>query len=237
MEATIDMISEPIDSPVSILDLGCGIGIFPLNIAKKYGNASVIGIDISKRSIEIANELARKAKLSDRVKFMVGDVRAALPRESFDYVICTEVLEHLLDPGTALDNICQICGPATWLIVSVPHLYKSRKGQEGIFYRQVSDVDFSTIVDTQDRQLLDPNRKTYKYYHKQYSFEEISKLLNDHGFSVISYQGIKVQMRYVKTAMGILGISKPVRRLDRVLNKYTHNQYAGTFILKCKKAE
>ena len=56
-----------------VYDLGCGDGRFVIRAARDYG-ARGVGIDIDPRRIEEANALAREAKVTDRVRFVVQDL-------------------------------------------------------------------------------------------------------------------------------------------------------------------
>jgi SAM-dependent methyltransferase len=56
-----------------LYDLGCGDGRIVITAAQKYGIRGV-GIDIDPERIKEANENAKKAGVSDRVKFIQGDL-------------------------------------------------------------------------------------------------------------------------------------------------------------------
>jgi SAM-dependent methyltransferase len=53
-----------------------------------------------------------------------GTVEATgLPDDSFDLVLCTEVLEHSLNPWQGIQEIRRILKPSGFLIVSAPHVW------------------------------------------------------------------------------------------------------------------
>ena len=56
-----------------VYDLGCGDGRIVIMAAQKYG-AHGVGIDLDPRRIAEANENAKLARVTDRVKFVVQDV-------------------------------------------------------------------------------------------------------------------------------------------------------------------
>jgi SAM-dependent methyltransferase len=56
-----------------VYDLGCGDGRIVITAAKKYG-ARGVGIDIDPERIKESNENARKAGVTDRVKFLQQDL-------------------------------------------------------------------------------------------------------------------------------------------------------------------
>lgn len=98
----------------SILDVGCGEG-FTLN--KLYENKigkRLEGVDFQETAIEIGK------KIHPHLELKVGDIYH-LPFEdnSFDLVICTEVLEHLKDPKKALSEIQRVT--LRYVLLSVPN--------------------------------------------------------------------------------------------------------------------
>jgi SAM-dependent methyltransferase len=60
----------------TLYDLGCGDGRIVITAAKERG-ARGVGIDIDPQRIDEANENAKQAGVSHRVKFIVGDLFAA----------------------------------------------------------------------------------------------------------------------------------------------------------------
>lgn len=87
-----------------ILDIGCGPGQAALFAANQ--GAQVIGLDISKEMIRVAQKNAKKAGLSTSTKFMVKDcVKENIP--SADIVFCIAVLEYYKDIDPIIKKMCQ----------------------------------------------------------------------------------------------------------------------------------
>jgi tRNA G37 N-methylase Trm5 len=57
----------------TVIDLGSGDGRIVITAAKQFG-ATAIGVDINPERIKEANENARKAGVTDKVKFVQGDL-------------------------------------------------------------------------------------------------------------------------------------------------------------------
>jgi ubiquinone/menaquinone biosynthesis C-methylase UbiE len=72
-----------------VYDLGCGDGRIVVTAAKERG-ARGVGIDLNPERIAEANANARTAGVTDRVRFMVGDLFAA------DFAPATVVTLYLL---------------------------------------------------------------------------------------------------------------------------------------------
>lgn len=91
----------------SILDIGCGGGIFAEAATRK--GAHVVAIDPSKRSIEAAEEHARQQGLMIDYKFAYAETFKA--GERFDAVFAVDVLEHVADLDATLDTCAQVLKP------------------------------------------------------------------------------------------------------------------------------
>ncbi|MFZ5366472.1 MAG: class I SAM-dependent methyltransferase [Patescibacteria group bacterium] len=92
------------------LDAGCGTGLILRHLP-----ADSVGLDINPRNLSKAKIHAPKAKL------ILGDIeKMPFNSRSFTTVICTDVLEHLLDPAKALSEIFRVLSPKGRLIGSVP---------------------------------------------------------------------------------------------------------------------
>ncbi|NMG05475.1 class I SAM-dependent methyltransferase [Brasilonema sp. UFV-L1] len=57
-----------------LYDLGSGDGRIPITAVQKYGVKKAVGIDIDSQRIKEANENAKKAKVTDKVKFLQQDL-------------------------------------------------------------------------------------------------------------------------------------------------------------------
>lgn len=79
----------------SILDIGCGSGIYSIEFAKK-GAKRVLGLDFSAPMLDIARAAAREAKLDDRTEFVQAEFsKHDFGSERFDYSIAMGVFDYL----------------------------------------------------------------------------------------------------------------------------------------------
>lgn len=88
----------------TVLDAGCGEGIVTHFLAEQDDAMRVSGVDASADAISYADH-----HFGDRVDFRTGDI-FALPFDdaSFDCVVCSEVLEHLDQPGLAMRELKRV---------------------------------------------------------------------------------------------------------------------------------
>jgi 2-polyprenyl-3-methyl-5-hydroxy-6-metoxy-1,4-benzoquinol methylase len=83
-----------------VLDIGCGIGALAYDIAFD-SKAFVLGIDIKPENISIATQ-----KFSHpHIQYQVGNVFNELPKQVFDVIVLSNVLEHLSDRSHFLCDI------------------------------------------------------------------------------------------------------------------------------------
>jgi ubiquinone/menaquinone biosynthesis C-methylase UbiE len=72
-----------------VLDVGCGTGGWLIEVARTYPSIKrLVGVDISKRMVDYARELAKEQQVDDRVEFFVMDALRLLefPDNYFDLV-------------------------------------------------------------------------------------------------------------------------------------------------------
>jgi 2-polyprenyl-3-methyl-5-hydroxy-6-metoxy-1,4-benzoquinol methylase len=85
----------------SILDIGCGSGIYSLEAAKR-GASRVLGIDAAKGMIELAHRLAQEAGPSSVCRFVCAnfppDTSVPDLKDKFDAAIVMGVMDYVSDP-------------------------------------------------------------------------------------------------------------------------------------------
>jgi ubiquinone/menaquinone biosynthesis C-methylase UbiE len=93
----------------TILDLGTGPGYLPVEIVKRSPAINVIGVDLSRKLIEMARSNAVKAGLTERLTFQAGNAgRLEFADSSFDMVISTGMLHSLKEPVDVLQEIYRV---------------------------------------------------------------------------------------------------------------------------------
>lgn len=96
-------VSKEIQNPKNILDVGCASGWFLDQISKEFPKAKCVGIDIYKNAIVYGRKKYKHLNL------VYGDGhRLPFKSNSFDVVICTEVLEHVENPDIVISQIRRV---------------------------------------------------------------------------------------------------------------------------------
>lgn len=99
----------------TILDVGCGCGDFS-QLLKKTRPVEVWGVELDKQAAAVA------ASKLDRVICAAFDSCLNLPIQSFDCIIFNDVLEHLVDPFTALVYAKEILRDNGVIVASMPNV-------------------------------------------------------------------------------------------------------------------
>jgi SAM-dependent methyltransferase len=100
----------------TVLDAGCGMG-YGCRILADAGARRVVGIDTAAAVLE-----ASPAAAHPSVELEVDDVlHLSLPPDSFELVVCFEVLEHVTFPERVLDELARVLAPGGILAVSTPN--------------------------------------------------------------------------------------------------------------------
>lgn len=88
----------------SALDLGCGTGEMLRLLSERDGGATLSGIDLSEKMLEIAD-----AKLQGRARLVLGDSEhLPFPDGSFDVVYCNDSFHHYPAPEVVLAEVRRV---------------------------------------------------------------------------------------------------------------------------------
>lgn len=102
---------------LSILDFGCGTGLTLTRPLGRTGDA-ILGVDTHAASVASAE----RQNPFKNVRYRLADISDLLSAgEHFDVIICSEVLEHLEDPGRYLQGFRRLMKTPGLLIISVPN--------------------------------------------------------------------------------------------------------------------
>ncbi len=93
----------------TVLDLGCGGGI--LSEALAQAGASVTGIDLAKKSLQIATLHAAESELAIDYRQISAEALAGEQPEHYDIITCMEMLEHVPDPESIIRSCAKLLKP------------------------------------------------------------------------------------------------------------------------------
>ena len=145
-------------NPNSILELGCNNGEGLLEMKKKFPNAVLHGIEMSKKCIQSCNDKGVNIIANDFLESWNG---------KYDLIIARHVLEHTLDPIKFLENI------------------KISLNENGIAYIAVPDQDNPR---TELRDYTDYKQYWYRVVHTYYfNKQTLFRLLQKVGLTAIHW--------------------------------------------------
>ncbi len=106
----------------TVVDVGCKFGLLRQYLRDRNLDYMYVGIDIDAGTLR---RIASVEVQESRESFICHDVNAGLPMESdsADYVVCLEVMEHLENASTFLEEARRVLKPNGRVVVSVPNPY------------------------------------------------------------------------------------------------------------------
>lgn len=119
-----------------VLDLGCGFG-WHCNYAAMQGAASVIGIDISSKMLDVA----RSKTTSNLIKYIqmpIEDIN--FPTDSFDVVISSLAFHYIENFTDIVKNVSSCLKSGGNFVFSVEHPVFTSYGTQDWFYSENGDI-------------------------------------------------------------------------------------------------
>ncbi|MDN3020424.1 class I SAM-dependent methyltransferase [Streptomyces sp. S.PB5] len=178
----------------TILDIGCGDGTAAAVAAPLLPGHRLVGVDWSQDALRRA-----RTRLPYAVRGELGDGGLPFAAESVDAVLFSEVIEHLVDPDAAMDEIRRILRPGGHLMLSTPNLaaWYNRAllfaGVQPVF----SEVSLRAIHGRPGREVVG--------HLRLYTPRALREFVTAAGFTVVHLEGAPFH-----------GVPRPLRPLDRL---------------------
>lgn len=153
--------------PMSVLDAGCGNGLFGRYFKEKTG-CRLVGVDGSPYALEEA----RRAGY-DEVQLCpdMGASALPFPDASFDFVLCKDVLEHLLMPLDLLRELRRVLRPGGTLLCHVPNHFTLPARIRFLFTNDIDTYNFF------------PDARSWEFPHiRFYTHRDILDMCVQSGF-------------------------------------------------------
>lgn len=155
------------------LDIGCNRGMY----LQSYDGGFKMGIDLS---FPVLSFLRIK---DNQVALAVADAQnlECIRDESFDIVLCSEVLEHVYEPGKVFSNIARVMAPGAYTLITTPN-YKGRRPEW---------IDTGVL-----RQYGIQGVKGDLYFHTAFKPEELEEMGTQSGLKVVETGTLEQEIRY-----------------------------------------
>lgn len=148
-----------------ILDVGCGSGIISSECINR--GHRVVGFDLGRNFVKTCNQMFKTPKSF----FIPGDAESIpFADNTFDVVICTEVIEHLLDPQKTISEFYRVLKPNGTLLLSTP--------KKSFFWKHMFKVWEAF------------RRKQLEAYHTSFYIHEMGELLIKNKFQIAKTENI-----------------------------------------------
>jgi 2-polyprenyl-3-methyl-5-hydroxy-6-metoxy-1,4-benzoquinol methylase len=166
-----------------ILDVGCAHGVFSENI-KNRQSAEVWGVEINKEASEEASKRLNRVINKD-----LESALEDLPDNSFDCIVFNDVLEHMVDPYSALNKIKSKLTPNGVVVASLPNVR---------FFEVLFFLLFFKRWDYQECGVLDRTHLRF------FTYKNIKELFESNGYDICEFKGINPTKSILYNVVNIL---------------------------------
>ena len=125
--------------PLSVLDMGCGVGGTMFRLAETFPDSRFVGITISQRQRDIAVRLNARKSLGDRCRFVLGDFQTMELGNKVDLIVAVETFAHSDSPGSFFTAATEHLPDTGYLIVADDFLTEDRSHLSEAARRHIVD--------------------------------------------------------------------------------------------------
>jgi SAM-dependent methyltransferase len=125
---TVDFRQIALHAGMRVLDAGCGSGRHLCESFRTPG-VDVAGVDLNRDDLGKAKGFLSLMAKEQKGRWLVAQAdvtKLPFADGSFDIVICSEVLEHIVDNRTAVAELVRVLKPGGDLVVTVPRFLPER---------------------------------------------------------------------------------------------------------------
>jgi 2-polyprenyl-3-methyl-5-hydroxy-6-metoxy-1,4-benzoquinol methylase len=157
-EALIKLIGEL--GVRTVLDVGCGSGDNLAALAQVMPHLVLSGTDISREALALA------ARRVPEASFKQMDAQKERLDERFDLVLCSQVVEHLVDDLAAFRNLALMA--KNWVVVATMRGRMRRSELTIGHYRNYSDVELRAKAESAGLEVVDIFGWGFPFYSPLY---------------------------------------------------------------------
>ena len=150
------------------LDAGCGPGLFTLYLAKRFPESLICGCNISREEIEECKKEKLDRNITN-VSFFQSDLLTLRDKGKYDFAFSIDVLEHIRGNRTVIKNIYNALRTNGIFYLAMPY----EPGHKFLFPRNKHIQGYI-------------NWAKIEHIGDQYSLDEISNILEETGFKIIT---------------------------------------------------
>jgi len=151
-----------------VLDMGCGEGYGSAMLAERAGQ--MVGTDCSK---EVIAHAAAKYPLPNVEFRCMPAEKQSFPDESFDVVVCLELIEHVEDYVAVMEQMHRVLKPEGTLIISTPNKDVTSPGRK----RPIHDFHVHEFTIAELRELCQRYFSEVELYSQENPFEKSRRIV------------------------------------------------------------
>ena len=153
----------PKDTKMDIFDAGMGFGQYTYFMAKRFPDSSILAVDVKDEQVEDCRKFFSKCGYKN-VKFEIADLTKIDYRDEFDFILCVDVMEHIVEDELVFKNFYKALKKGGKLLVNTP-----------------SNLGGSDAHDDDDESFIEEHARI------GYSKEDITGKMNRAGLDVESF--------------------------------------------------
>lgn len=160
-----------------MIDVGCASGHQVFKAAEICKR--VVGVDVGVEFIDTAKKIAAQNNVKNVEFLLIEGDKLPYPDQSFDRLICSEVLEHVIDVHPFLDELIRVVKVNGVVVFTVPNL-----NNRGTLYKRIKDffkpVPFVPITDFS----MEGIKKHGDAHVRQFTLKTFAEFAEQHGLKV-----------------------------------------------------
>lgn len=183
-----------------ILDLGCGFGIHTLYILRHL-HIPVVGLELNPMKMMEAARAFQLQPAPAGLEWVCGDAaRPPFKEAGFDCILCTEVLEHLLEPAAGLAACRDLLRTGGLLLLTTP-------SSHNLDYSNNPFMVAEKILSLAWDRVLPPYHNLHAQFefnwkkpepaygiHYHFSRQQLARLLRRNGFETVWWGSYEVEV-------------------------------------------
>ena len=136
-------LDERLSKPCRVLDTACGAGVGVVRLAETYPEATVVGADGDRHSLDLAEARAREAGVADRVELIHSPLEELGTNDpTFDLVINNISMHECRDIDRVTANVHAALEPGGWFVISDLPFPDSTEGLRTVPGRVMTGIQY-----------------------------------------------------------------------------------------------
>ena len=152
-----------------MLDAGCGFGQYDRFILNQFDDVKVFAVDVKEDYLADCRHYFKQEISQERIRFGQQDLLALDGSPTYDMAICVDVLEHITEDVTVMENIQNVLKPGGYFIMHSPSVFSEEDaGEEESFVDEHARTGYSKsdIREKMQQAGLTPVEVAYTYGKK-----------------------------------------------------------------------